>query len=183
MEQHNIVIMGGNRVGKSALYVQFREGHFVEEYDPTIEDGYRKQATIDGKTCVFDFAEIREENQHSPLISQITSRADGFLFVYSITSRSSFEEIPSLRDHILRIRGFGQFPLILVGNKCDLNEERQVMTGEGQDMAQSFGCPFLETSAKTPINVDLAFHDLVREIRRFVQMASSGKPKKDCLIL
>jgi len=57
-------------------------------------------------------------------------------------------------------------PMVLSGNKCDLESERQVTTAEGQDLAKSFACPFFETSAKSRINVEEAFYDLVREIRK-----------------
>ncbi len=79
-------------------------------------------------------------------------------------------------------------PVVLIGNKCDPNNDRQVTTTEGQDLAKAFGCPFVEASAKARINVEPAFYDLVREIRKDNQKNSgvSGKPKnkkKGCLIL
>jgi GTPase KRas protein len=63
----------------------------------------------------------------------------------------------------------------LVGNKCDLEAERQVTTGEGQDLAKSFGCPFFESSAKTRINVEESFFSLVREIRKDLNKDTPGK--------
>ena len=65
--------------------------------------------------------------------------------------------------------------MVLVGNKCDLESERQVTTGEGQDLAKSFGCPFFESSAKTRINVEESFFALVREIRKDLNKATPGK--------
>jgi GTPase KRas protein len=79
-------------------------------------------------------------------------------------------------------------PMIVVGNKCDLENERQVTTGEGQDLARSFGCPFMETSAKSRVNVEESFYQLVREIRKDSRTdpksagGKSGKKSK-CLIL
>ena len=79
--------------------------------------------------------------------------------------------------------------MVLVGNKCDLEEERQVTSVEGQDLAKSFGCPIYETSAKARINVEEAFYELVREIRkdnnRKTPGGSSTKKKKSggCFIL
>lgn len=86
--------------------------------------------------------------------------------VYSITSRSSFDEITSFREQILRVKDADKSPMVLVANKSDLENERQVTTGEGQDLAKSFSIPFMETSAKTRVNVEESFFELVREIRK-----------------
>ena len=90
----------------------------------------------------------------------------GFLMVFSITSRSSFDEITSFREQILRVKDADKAPMVLVANKSDLENERQVTTGEGQDLAKSFSVPFMETSAKTRVNVEESFFELVREIRK-----------------
>ena len=88
----------------------------------------------------------------------------GFLMVYSITSRSSFDEITSFREQILRVKDADKAPMVLVANKSDLENERQVTTGEGQDLAKSFSIPFMETSAKARINVDEAFMALTKQV-------------------
>jgi len=115
---------------------------------------------------------------------QYMRTGQGFLCVYAITSRSSFDEIASFREQILRVKDKDKVPMIIVGNKCDLESERQVTTGEGQDLAKSFGAPFMETSAKARINVEEAFYQLVREIRKDLNGEGkaggkkSGKDKK-----
>lgn len=92
---------------------------------------------------------------------------EGFLLVYSINSRQSFEEIRTFQQQILRVKDKDFFPIIVVGNKCDLREERVVSIEEGRALADSFGCKFIETSAKSRINVENSFYDLVREIRKY----------------
>jgi GTPase KRas protein len=113
---------------------------------------------------------------------QYIRTGEGFLLVYSITSRDSFEEISTFHQRILRVKDQDSFSIIVVANKCDLEYERQVgMNGrnvsivvrgtnsaiEGRDLAKHFGCKFIETSAKLGINVDEAFSNLVREIRKY----------------
>lgn len=102
----------------------------------------------------------------------------GFLCVYSIIQRKSFNELPALRDKILRIKEAKKVPMVLVGNKCDLSDEREVSIEEGQELARNFGCPFFESSAKNHINVDEAFRDLVREVRKFKKEQEVGPDTK-----
>ena len=101
----------------------------------------------------------------------------GFICVYAITSRSSFDEISSFREQILRVKDEDKVPMV-AANKCDLESERQVTTAEGQDPAKSFGCPFYETSAKARINVEVSFYQLVREIRKYNQAKNGGVTNK-----
>jgi GTPase KRas protein len=110
---------------------------------------------------------------------QYMRTGQGFVLVYAITSRSSFDEIQTFREQILRVKDKDRVPIVLVGNKCDLESERQVTTGEGQDLAKSFGCPFFESSAKARINVEESFFSVVREIRRELNGPDpKKKPKK-----
>lgn len=77
----------------------------------------------------------------------------GFLLVYSITSQSTFNDLEDLRDQILRVKDAEDVPIILVGNKCDLEDERVVGKDQGQNLARQWSCVFMETSAKAKVNV------------------------------
>lgn len=109
---------------------------------------------------------------------------EGFVLVYSISSRSSFQQIKMFYNQIRRVKespssptsddAFFDFaPVMLVGNKCDRVTEREVSTQEGSSLARELGCDFVEASAKNCVNVDKAFYDVVRQLRR--QMHSTGK--------
>ncbi|KAK6047581.1 Ras family protein [Cooperia oncophora] len=80
----------------------------------------------------------------------------GFVLVYSITAQSTFNDLIDLRDQILRVKDSDEVvvPMILVGNKCDLEDERVVGKDQGQNLARQFGSAYLETSAKAKINVN-----------------------------
>lgn len=98
---------------------------------------------------------------------QYMRNGEGFLLVYSITSRMSFEEIETFHQQICRVKDRDYFPMVLIANKCDLESERQVSSQEGRDLAKQYGCHFVETSAKLRIHVDDAFYEVVRDIRRY----------------
>jgi GTPase KRas protein len=191
MTEYKLVIVGGGGVGKSALTIQLIQNHFIDEYDPTIEDSYRKQVTIDDETCLLDILDTAGQEEYSAMRDQYMRTGQGFLCTFAITSRSSFDEITSFREQILRVKDEDQVPMVLIGNKCDLEQERQVTTVEGQDLAKSFGCPFYETSAKARINVEDAFYQLVREIRKDINKKNgggtdkkkAGKKKAGCALL
>lgn len=96
---------------------------------------------------------------------QYMRTGDGFLCVYSITLQASFDEAINLHEHILRVKDADSVPFVLVGNKADLEEDREVSTEKGQNLANDLKCPFMESSAKTRTNVVEAFEALVREIK------------------
>jgi GTPase KRas protein len=98
---------------------------------------------------------------------QYMRNGEGFLLVYSITSRLSFDEINTFYQQICRVKDRDFFPMVLIANKSDLERDRQVSSQEGRDLARGFGCTFVETSAKQRVNVDEAFYHVVRDIRRF----------------
>ncbi|KAH3744251.1 Ras GTPase [Pelomyxa schiedti] len=165
--EYKLVVVGGGGVGKSALTIQFMQNNFIEEYDPTIEDSYRKPAAIDSEpTCILDILDTAGQEEYSAMRDQYMRTGEGFLCIYSITSRLSFDEINTFKDQILRSQDKDKVPMVLCGNKCDLELERKVTNDEGSELAKSWGCPFMETSARTRTNVENCFYELVREIRK-----------------
>ncbi|XP_031550814.1 ras-like protein RAS2 [Actinia tenebrosa] len=187
-KQYKLVVVGGGGVGKSALTIQFIQSHFVSDYDPTIEDSYRKQCVIDDRVAHLDILDTAGQEEFSAMREQYMRSGEGFLLVFSVTDRSSFDEINKFYNQILRVKDRSEFPMIIAGNKSDLEYERTVSTAEGQELARQLRIPYLETSAKQRTNVDQAFHDLVRAIRQFNVATESprtnkSKGGKKCTIL
>ncbi|KAH9363843.1 hypothetical protein HPB48_020869 [Haemaphysalis longicornis] len=167
MREYKIVVLGSGGVGKSALTVQFVQGIFVEKYDPTIEDSYRKQVEVDGQQCMLEILDTAGTEQFTAMRDLYMKNGQGFVLVYSITAQSTFNDLQDLREQILRVKDMDDVPMILVGNKCDLEDERVVGKDQGANLARSFNnCAFLESSAKAKINVNEIFYDLVRQINR-----------------
>jgi Ras-related protein Rap-1A len=176
MRDYKIVVLGSGGVGKSALAVQFVEGRFVERYVPTIEDGYRKQVEVDGQQCMVEILDTAGTEQFVAMRDLYMKNGQGFVLVYSITDQSTYNDLVNLHDTILKVKDTIDVPMILVGNKCDLEDERVVGKAVGQTLAHNWGSTFLETSAKQKINVNEIFFDLVRQINK---RTSVNKDKKN----
>jgi GTPase KRas protein len=109
-----------------------------------------------------------------------------FVLTYSITSRTSFDEIGTFREQILRVQDSETVPMVLVATKVDLENDRQVTAAEGRALAESWNVPFFETSSYTRQNVDECFFETVRTIRRAMSPTKSSKKSgksKRCSIL
>merc|ERR1719494_692228 len=121
------------------------------EYDPTIEDSYRKQVDIDGNTALLDILDTAGQEEFASMQDQWMREGKGFLLVYSIINKSTFEELDELHRKILRAKDVNKVPLVIAGNKCDLrdaSDPRQVTVKTAKEFADSLGCAFYETSAK-----------------------------------
>ncbi|KAG0288881.1 Ras GTPase ras2 [Dissophora globulifera] len=172
MMLYKLVVLGDGGVGKT--------------YDPTIEDSYRKQVVIDDQSCVLEVLDTAGQEEYTALRDQWIRDGEGFLLVYSIAARSTFERIKRFRDQITRVKDSESVPLMLVGNKCDKLTEREVSRDEGALMAKSLRCEFTETSAKTCVNVERSFYNVVRMIRQARDGGAPAKPykkKSKCSIL
>jgi small GTP-binding protein len=183
MREYKIVVLGSGGVGKSALTVQFVQGIFVEKYDPTIEDSYRKQVEVDGQQCMLEILDTAGTEQFTAMRDLYMKNGQGFVLVYSITAQSTFNDLQDLREQILRVKDTDNVPMVLVGNKCDLEDERVVGKEQGSNLAHQFGCTFLETSAKAKINVNNIFYDLVQQINKISPERKAKEKKRLCALL
>lgn len=187
-QNYKLVVVGGGGVGKSALTIQFIQSYFVTDYDPTIEDSYAKQCVIDGEVARLDILDTAGQEEFSAMREQYMRSGMGFLLVYSVTDRNSFDEIYKFHKQILRVKDRDEFPMILVGNKADLETQRQITSDEGQEMAKQLKITYIEASAKIRMNVDQAFYELVRKVRQFEfdegpPVKVRSKSKRRCTIL
>ncbi|CAH1781205.1 unnamed protein product [Owenia fusiformis] len=164
MREYKVVVLGSGGVGKSALTVKFVSGTFMEKYDPTIEDFYRKEIEVDHAPSVLEILDTAGTEQFASMRDLYIKNGQGFVVVYSITSVQTFQDIKTMREQIIRVKGFEKVPIILIGNKCDLEHQREVRHADGLALAQTWGCPFMEASAKNTHNVNEVFIEIVREM-------------------
>ena len=163
-KQYKVVMLGSGAVGKSAITVQMVSGHFLSSYDPTIEDSYRTTINVNNKDIILNIIDTAGQEEFYALRDQYMRSGDGYIIVFSITSVTSFLEVTAIKDQlnmVLDIDNNTLIPIILVGNKCDLEEYRQVQSSDAQRLAEEWKIKYFETSAKNKTNINRIFEELV----------------------
>jgi len=166
LRQRKILVMGGSGVGKSAIAVRLVENRFLDTYIPTVHETFHKIIEYQGSDYSLEI--VASSDQHN--ISSIG--VDGYILVYSVDSRSSFEHIQPLNNQIEKAFGTLNVPRVLLANKIDFDTNnpttnmRKVSTKEGIQLANQIGCgrAFLECSAKAPHNIQEAFSLIISQI-------------------
>ena len=163
-KQYKIVMLGSGAVGKSAITVQMVSGHFLSSYDPTIEDSYRTTININNQDIILNILDTAGQEEFYALRDQYIRSGDGYIIVFSITSVTSFLEVNAIKEQlniVLDVDDNTLIPIILVGNKCDLEEYRQVQSSNAQRLAEEWRVKYFETSAKNKTNINRIFEELV----------------------
>lgn len=163
------IIIGDTGVGKSCLLLQFTDKRFQQVHDLTIgvEFGAR-MITIDGKQIKLQIWDTAGQESFRSITRSYYRGAAGALLVYDITRRDTFNHLTSWLDDA-RQHANSNMTIMLIGNKCDLEQRRAVSFEEGQQFANEHGLVFLETSAKTAANVEEAFINTARKIYEKIQ--------------
>eukprot|EP01124_Arcella_intermedia_P005348 TRINITY_DN13149_c0_g2_i2.p1 TRINITY_DN13149_c0_g2~~TRINITY_DN13149_c0_g2_i2.p1 ORF type:complete len:148 (-),score=37.92 TRINITY_DN13149_c0_g2_i2:128-571(-) len=133
---------------------------------------------VDGSQFMLEILDTAGTEQFTAMRDLYMKNGQGFILAYSIIAPSTFNDIPELRDQIARVKDTENFPLVLVGNKCDLADQRVITTEQGEALATKFNAKFIEASAKTKINVDEIFHTLLRLIIAAGGAGGKKKPQK-----
>ncbi|VEL07883.1 unnamed protein product [Protopolystoma xenopodis] len=130
------------------------------------------------QVCTLEITDTTGSHQFPAMQRLSISKGHAFLLVYSVTSKSSLEDLNSIYTELTRIKAaeFTRVPVMLVGNKCDENEAREVSQPQGQAIAKRWKCGFMETSAKLNQNVKEMFQDLLQmETRRNMTLVGEVK--------
>ncbi|XP_015791251.1 ras-related and estrogen-regulated growth inhibitor-like protein isoform X1 [Tetranychus urticae] len=157
-----IAILGSSQSGKSAVTVRYLTKRFIGEYSSSKDFFYHHSLTVDDvKTDV----EIMDTSSCKCIYDHI-AWADAFVVVYSICDKDSFHEARQLLQTIAMYKGARRLPIILLGNKRDLEHNREVAVDDGQELSLLWQCQFYEVSAaESYIGVSLAFQSLIREAK------------------
>ena len=125
-KKRKIAVLGSRSVGKSSLVVRFVEDAFVDSYYPTIENVFEKTIKYKGQEYYCDIVDTAGQDEYSILNSKHAIGIHGYVLVYSIASRASFEMVQTVHDKILNYTGTATIPCVIVGQKSDLHVQRYV---------------------------------------------------------
>ncbi|KAJ5080210.1 ras and ef-hand domain-containing protein [Anaeramoeba ignava] len=173
-----ILIVGDSNVGKSCVLLNFCESKFRTETDSTIGVDFRfADIIIHKKPIKLQIWDTAGQEKFRSITNTYYRTADGIMITYDLTNKESFSQ---LSEWFVEINSSApeDTQLILIANKKDLEEQRQVSFSEGENFAQTQNCPFLEVSAKTGENIKEAFHILAKNT-----LKSANKKKEETIAL
>ena len=159
-----IVVFGCGMVGKSAFVIQFIQNHFIDCCDPNIDDTYRKTYFFEGRNYDLAITDTSGIDELTAMNDVYMRDGDGFIFLYSVTSRVSFDGIAQFYERVVALKNRVSIPMVVVGNMIDIYTKRQVLFEEGEEIAKAMNCPFIEVSSKERTNVDFVFDSIIRAI-------------------
>eukprot|EP01091_Cochliopodium_minus_P000818 TRINITY_DN10724_c0_g1_i1.p1 TRINITY_DN10724_c0_g1~~TRINITY_DN10724_c0_g1_i1.p1 ORF type:complete len:198 (-),score=36.76 TRINITY_DN10724_c0_g1_i1:107-700(-) len=191
-ELFKILLIGDSGVGKSCLLLRYTEGSYTDSYISTIGVDFKtKLIEVNSKRIKLECWDTAGQERFQTITASYYRGAAGIILVYDITSRDSFTKLSLWKNEIDKYSGNKDLKIMVLGNKCDIENDRKVSTKEAEEFALSHGAKFLEVSAKQTINVEKAFTQLTQEILKTgektiksssLDLNSTKTKKKMCLI-
>ncbi|KAL7424166.1 GTP-binding protein [Cryptotrichosporon argae] len=176
--KRKVVVLGAPSVGKTSLTQQFvTPPTYTDNYFPTIEATSHKTVNFGGVEYECEIIDSAGQDEYTLFPPKYAVGIHGYLLVYSIASRQSFEMIQTVYDKILDFSGQDKVPCVIVGQKSDLGTERRVTTAEGEALAKKLNAGFIESSARDNKNVGKAFEALLTEMQRVYNPAPEKKKR------
>ncbi|XP_060599667.1 ras-related protein Rab-37-like isoform X2 [Ruditapes philippinarum] len=160
------MLLGDSGVGKTCLLVRFKDGAFLSgSFISTVGIDFRnKVVEVDGTKVKLQIWDTAGQERFRSVTHAYYRDANALLLLYDVTNKSSFDNI---RAWLTEINEYAQEDVVimLLGNKSDMASERIIKTEDGEKLAKDHGVAFMETSAKTGMNVDLAFMAIARDLK------------------
>jgi len=170
-----VILIGDSGVGKTNIMSKFLKNQFMEESKATIGVEFgSKLFNHEGHKIKAQIWDTAGQEKYKAITGAYYKGSKGALVVYDITQKKTFENIEKWVND-LKAAGDPKITIILIGNKNDLDDKRQVSKDQGEEKARSFGCAFLETSAYSGDNIDKAFNLMVKEIYEKFSNDSTGE--------
>lgn len=161
------MLVGDSGVGKTCLLVRFKDGAFLAgTFISTVGIDFRnKVVDVDGMKVKLQIWDTAGQERFRSVTHAYYRDAHALLLLYDVTNKASFDSIQAWLTEIQE-HAQDDVVLMLLGNKVDSAQERAVKREDAEKLAKDYGLPFMETSAKTGLNVDLAFTAIAKELKQ-----------------
>ena len=164
-KSYKVLLLGNSYVGKTCILLRFSEDTYNDDYEVTIGLNYRiKTLNIDNNPIRMQIWDTSGEEKFKAIAKNFYRGAHGVLLIYDICEKNSFLDVKSWIEQIIENTDNDDIVMILCGNKCDMEKERNISKNEGENLANSYKIPFFECSAKENINIDEIFNTLAKNI-------------------
>ena len=181
-----VVLVGDSSVGKTNIMSKYLKNEFHEDSKATVGVEFgSKQFTVEGHQIKAQIWDTAGQERYKAITSAYYKGAKGAFVVYDITRKQSFDSVDRWINDI-KAAADKNLTIIIIGNKCDLEDQRQVSKEQGEEKAKSNDVAFMETSAFSGENLDKAFDKMVNEVFKkcHEEMTSDGEvepvgPSKD----
>ena len=160
-----ICVLGKTMVGKTCLINRYLNGKYQVEHDRTIEEQYSKYLKIKDEDCMLEITDTGGLDEYLSSLDIWINNSDGFLLIYSINDKDSFDGIKMRYENILKYKKSKKFCALVVGNKTDLEneelkEERKVNKEEVDKFCEENNLECIEVSAKNNDNINQIFQQI-----------------------
>lgn len=173
--QAKLVLLGDMGTGKTSLVLRFVKGQFFDNQEPTIGAAFFTQIlSLPEATVKFDIWDTAGQERYHSLAPMYYRGAAASIVVYDITSMDTFVRAKKWVEE-LKKQGNPNLVMALVANKSDLEQDREVETEEGEQFSQENGMFFIETSAKTAMNINNLFYEIAKRLAKARPLKPTGR--------
>ena len=179
LSEIKIITLGETAVGKSSFIIRYAQDKFSSNYISTLGLDYRQRKIKleDGREINLRLFDTAGQERYKSISVNLIKKANGILLIYDITNKDSFNSIGKWMESIDEVSS-ANTKVILVGNKIDMEGERQVTKEEGERRAKEYSIPFYETSCKNGININEVFSRITKEILNKKENIDNSKGEK-----
>ena len=172
-----LMLLGDGQVGKTSLILKLTGNEFNDSQLTTVgKESYIQQVNMHGYDLKMKIWDTAGQERFKSMSVQVIKNSDAVILVYAIDDRNSFTALDQWLNKLNETTDISKKPIIIVGNKCDIEErERQVTIEEGHTYAKNKGYHFYETSAKTGHNINEAFNDIFEQLYQNFEGEITGK--------
>ncbi len=157
-----LLLIGDSSVGKTSLLLRYTDNSFSDQYIATIGVEFKsKDITLNNNTYKIHIWDTAGQERYKSITKNFYKHAEGIIFVYDITKKETFD---NLKNWISSAENEGDFKIIIVGNKLDMENEREVSIEQLKKLAEKKNCQCFETSAKKNINIEKMFLSIIKEM-------------------